>query len=329
MNTPTLELLTTQPQRRPVALDPVTDLTIWEGRFQSWCRGQLPADLDWDRLLVAGGLVAGLLQLDWEEEDPEYEGADLDCWYYGLTQQEWEERVAAWMRALPEAEVAINTSRPIIELRTPQGPIFQLIHRPDLSSPRAVLDRFDMTHCMIGYDGTTLVLHPECEHLLHTGWTRVLSDCVLRRRVRKALARGWTVSMPTETRVQLTGPAVPGEESPGDYELERRPGPLFLSIWEDPEWVEVDAPYLVYPRDEHLWLADGAVRQVRSRLREACHRMHMLATGGGRRWICLTQHPQFCSECEAPLERAWMNSNRDLYCFRCLSRTGDLAWMEI
>ena len=187
--------------------------------------GNLLDGLDWDHVLVAGGMVlAALLQVD-PGTDTQILDHDIDIFLYGLDREaanaKIEEIHQVWLRNLPPSmageKIVIRNANTITFLARYPTRRLQVVLK--LSKTAAdVLLKFDLDQCGMGFNGTTVLMLPRCAQALQTGYTVFCSDLLhgshgqSRRstqigRVLKYADRGFGVRfLPSYTSV-LNGPA--------------------------------------------------------------------------------------------------------------------------
>ena len=147
--------------------------------------GNLLAGLNWEGVLVAGGIVlAALTQVD-PNTDLEILGHDIDIYLYGLSPQEAntkiEEIYRVWLRNLPpfavREKVVVRNTKTITFLAHYPVRRVQIVLKLSRSATDVLLN-FDLDQCAMGFNGTTVLMLPRCARALETGYTVFCSDLV-------------------------------------------------------------------------------------------------------------------------------------------------------
>ncbi|KAJ7753732.1 hypothetical protein B0H16DRAFT_1886800 [Mycena metata] len=137
-------------------------------------------NLDWNNILVAGGIVLGtLLSVDSPEgqpcPDPRWRSSDIDIYIYGLSPAQANEKVKHLFETFcanlpPGSErLAVKNSTTItFYARYPLRRI-QIVLKL-VKSPKTVLLNFDLDICAMGWDGTTVWMLPRAARALETGY---------------------------------------------------------------------------------------------------------------------------------------------------------------
>jgi hypothetical protein len=170
---------------RSLQIQPSTEAFI--STFNRITRGILRG-LNWDNVLVAGGIVlTSLLHVDpVRDGDPGVQDCDIDMYIYGLTPSEANEKVKevyrVWARNLfiytnNVQKVVVKNSKTITFLAGYPNRRIQIILK-SLSSPTAALLNFDLDACALGFDGTDVLMLPRCARALETGYSTFTMDLI-------------------------------------------------------------------------------------------------------------------------------------------------------
>ncbi|KAJ7089221.1 hypothetical protein B0H15DRAFT_840002 [Mycena belliarum] len=136
-------------------------------------------NLDWNNLVVAGGIVLGtLLSVDSPDgrphPDPRWNSSDIDIYVYGLgpgqANKKTEHIFETFRANLPARTptlVVRNSTTITFYARYPLRRI-QIVLKL-VKSPKSVLLNFDLDMCAMGWDGTTLWMLPRAARALETG----------------------------------------------------------------------------------------------------------------------------------------------------------------
>ena len=147
--------------------------------------GNLMAGLNWQGVLVAGGMVlAALTQVD-PNLDLQILGHDIDIYLYGLSPQEANTKIKeiyrVWLRNLPPSavreKVVVRNTRTITFLAHYPVRRVQIVLKLSRSVTDVLLN-FDLDQCAMGFNGTTVLILPRCARALETGYTVFCSDLV-------------------------------------------------------------------------------------------------------------------------------------------------------
>ncbi|AZL89803.1 hypothetical protein QKC54_gp0108 [Megavirus baoshan] len=161
--------------------------------------GDLFDDLDWSNVLMAGGLVSGLIEA--KASMSEYATSDIDLFVYGDKQtvinkiqqiynyfiQKLDKQFFAFVY-LPETAIlniviADKFSVQII------GTLF--------NSEKQILESFDMTHCQVGFNGQKIIYTNEFIEAITTKITTITKRSIHAYRLIKAQDRGYSIKRPS------------------------------------------------------------------------------------------------------------------------------------
>ncbi|KAK0545217.1 hypothetical protein OC845_005201 [Tilletia horrida] len=167
----------------------INNLSAYERRFESMTRGILKG-LDWNNVMVAGGLPLAVLTSVTDEQADECHGSDIDMYLYGL---EPEQATAK----LQEIEKVFSANLPIHEktgekmkyavLRNAKTVTFVPEVYPNrrlqvilklCPNPLAVLLNFDLDQVGVAYDGTEVWMLPRAARAIMTSYTVFTMDLI-------------------------------------------------------------------------------------------------------------------------------------------------------
>ena len=142
--------------------------------------------LNWDNILVAGGLVLTTLLHTEEEKDhiSSIRDPDMDIYIYGVdaegANRKAEEIYNVWAQNLPptnKPKLVIRSAKTIDLLAAYPYRRLQIILRL-LSTPLDILSRFDLDACAIAFNGTEVVMLPRCARAIETGYNIFTMDLI-------------------------------------------------------------------------------------------------------------------------------------------------------
>ncbi|KAJ7128823.1 hypothetical protein C8R43DRAFT_1074699 [Mycena crocata] len=136
-------------------------------------------NLDWNNIIVAGGIVLGtLLSLDTAPVDlsDQWDSSDIDVYVYGLGPKAANAKLQHLFETF-KANLPVGT--PALVVRNAKTVTFYAsypIRRVQVvlklvRSPRAVLLNFDLDVCAMGWDGSELWMLPRAARALETGYS--------------------------------------------------------------------------------------------------------------------------------------------------------------
>ncbi|KAJ7034702.1 hypothetical protein C8F04DRAFT_1100699 [Mycena alexandri] len=145
-------------------------------------------NLNWNNILVAGGIVLGtLLSVDLPDgqphTDPRWKSSDIDIYIYGLSADEANQKVEHIFKTfcanLPPGTprlVVRNCTTITLYARYPLRRI-QIVLKL-VKSPKTVLLNFDLDICAMGWDGHTIWMLPRAARALETGCNVFTMDLI-------------------------------------------------------------------------------------------------------------------------------------------------------
>lgn len=156
-------------------------------------------DFDWSNVLVAGGLISGIIDSNFDPK--EYEQTDVDIFVYGLNSTKATKKIQEihdyLIRRLDGHcySFVYTPNTPIVNVIIPGECSFQIIGTL-FKTKMEVLGSFDMTHCQIGYDETGIVYTPEFINAITTRVTAITTVSIHAYRLVKAYRRGYSIADP-------------------------------------------------------------------------------------------------------------------------------------
>lgn len=154
---------------------------------------------DWSNILLAGGLISGLLE---SQMDPiEYELSDIDLFVYGSKSKvisKLQEIYDYFTETLDKKFYAFvyKPNTPIFSIIIPGGCAIQVIGT-NFSDEMEVLESFDLTHCQVGFNGNKLVCTDEFVQAIKTRVTKITKKSIHAYRLVKTYNRGYSIDRPT------------------------------------------------------------------------------------------------------------------------------------
>ena len=156
-------------------------------------------DFDWSNVLIAGGLISGLIDSKFYHYD--YAQSDVDVFIYGQTRtivtnkiQEIYDYLCTRVDGYCYSFV-YTPNTPIINIIMPGECSFQIIGTL-FKTKMEVLESFDMTHCQIGYDGNGVVFTKEFINAINSRVTVITKRSIHAYRLVKAYNRGYSIADP-------------------------------------------------------------------------------------------------------------------------------------
>ncbi|KAJ7484388.1 hypothetical protein FB451DRAFT_1128513 [Mycena latifolia] len=128
-------------------------------------------NLNWNNLIVAGGIVLGTLLYNSPED---WKSSDIDIYVYGLSGQDANKKIQhvfdTFRSNLPTGTrtLAVRNSKTITFYAKYPLRRLQIVLKL-LESPRDVLLNFDLDICAIGWDGSNVWMLPRAARALETG----------------------------------------------------------------------------------------------------------------------------------------------------------------
>ena len=156
-------------------------------------------DFDWTNVFLAGGLVSGLLETNYNKEL--YKDSDLDFFIYAKTKKEM---ISAYIRTYDYFKKKFNNnihsfiynnSMVTTILSSNCKRVIQLIGSP-FDKPIDIINNFDMTHCQVGFNGQIVISTPEFIKAAQTRITQITKSSIHAYRIVKAYQRGYSIELP-------------------------------------------------------------------------------------------------------------------------------------
>ena len=170
-------------RKREVSMQPSS--AAFSQTFDRITRGILRG-LDWNNVLIAGGIVlTTLLHTDpSQDDDKSVKDPDINLYIYGLCPKDANHKLGhiydTWVRNLPstaDQRLIVKTSKTITFLTCYPNRRVQIALKL-LHSPTDVLLGFDLDPCTIGYDGSQVLMLPRCARAIETGYSLFTMDLV-------------------------------------------------------------------------------------------------------------------------------------------------------
>ncbi|CAZ85051.1 unnamed protein product [Tuber melanosporum] len=176
--------------------------------------------LNWNNVVIGGGMVLATMQCLSEEDDKACIDSDIDLWIHGLNPEEANKKVReiynVWWRNLnPERNFYVMKNAKTLTLMSdyPERRI-QIILKMTRSEAEVLLN-FDLDPCAMCWNGKEVRMLPRCARALETGYTVFTMDLVYghhlgdRRatqemRVLKYASRGFGILIPASLMNTLT-----------------------------------------------------------------------------------------------------------------------------
>ncbi|KAI9842648.1 MAG: hypothetical protein M1837_007015 [Sclerophora amabilis] len=142
--------------------------------------------MNWDHVLVAGGMIlTTLLHTDpSKDNEKSVSDCDIDLYIYGLTATEANDKVSeifdVWRSNLPptnQQRLVVKNSKTIVFLSDYPNRRVQIVLKL-APSPTSVLLNFDLDACAIGFDGKNVLMLPRCARALETGYSTFTCDLI-------------------------------------------------------------------------------------------------------------------------------------------------------
>ena len=162
---------------------------------------------NWDGILLAGGLVSGLLE---KKYNPDlYINSDLDFFVYRKAGESKSaiisrvKRVYNYFKSLFGNIVSFYYKNSmVITILTP------LFDRPiqiigtDYTNPLDVIKNFDLTHCQVGFDGHNVICTKKCMKAIKTRVTKITTNSIHAYRIVKTYKRGYSIEKPNKLYIK-------------------------------------------------------------------------------------------------------------------------------
>jgi len=158
----------------------------------------IDSDFDWSNIIIAGGLISGMLET--QPNSAEYETSDIDIFVYGTEftiRNKIQEIYNYFVNKLDKKFYAFvyKPNTPIINIIMPGKCSFQIIGTHFKNSIE-ILKSFDLTHCQVGFDGLNLVHTDEFIEAVKTRTTKITKNSIHAYRLVKTYNRGYSIRRP-------------------------------------------------------------------------------------------------------------------------------------
>lgn len=175
-------------------------ITFWEfaQRLNKKINNIIDEDFDWNNILLAGGLISGLLEKKFDEKI--YKKSDIDLFVYGKNKHVVIEKIVAiydyFAKKLNNKFYAfIYNMSPIISIIIPGQCPIQIIGT-QFEDPIKILESFDMTYCQVGFNGNQIIHTNEFVQAITSKITKITTRSVHAYRLVKAHQRGYSIQRP-------------------------------------------------------------------------------------------------------------------------------------
>lgn len=156
-------------------------------------------DFNWSNVVIAGGLISGLLDKKYNES--EYATSDIDMFVYGDSSKTIKSKMVEiykyFMKKLNGNFFAFahTPNAALINIVVPGKLSFQIIGTA-FKSTLDVLNSFDLTHCQAGFDGTQVICTNGFKTAATTRITTITTRAIHAYRLIKAYRRGYSIRRP-------------------------------------------------------------------------------------------------------------------------------------
>lgn len=141
--------------------------------------------LDWQNVVVAGGMVlTTLLHVDpAHDQDKRVQDLDLDIYIHGLSPADAEKKAfeieEVWRRNLPDDSHTLVTQNHKTITFIPSYPNRRLqIILKALRDLTAILLNFDLDICALAFNGSNVMMLPRCARAIETGYSMFTMDLI-------------------------------------------------------------------------------------------------------------------------------------------------------
>ena len=139
--------------------------------------------LDWQNVVVAGGMVLTTLLHINSDQDKRVQDLDLDIYIHGLSPADAEKKAfeieEVWRRNLPDDSHILVTQNHKTITFIPSYPNRRLqIILKVLPNPTAILLNFDLDICALAFNGSNVMMLPRCARAIETGYSMFTMDLI-------------------------------------------------------------------------------------------------------------------------------------------------------
>ncbi|KAF7350618.1 hypothetical protein MSAN_01621900 [Mycena sanguinolenta] len=159
---------------RSLTVDIQPSVAAFRSTFDRMSDGLLK-NLNWNNIIVAGGIVLGVLLSVGGAAGEEWAASDIDIYIYGLTPAQANEKItelfATFKANLPKGSpvLIVRNSKTITFFSKYPLRRIQIVLKL-VKSPRAVLLNFDLDICAMCWDGSEFWMLPRAARALETGY---------------------------------------------------------------------------------------------------------------------------------------------------------------
>lgn len=153
------------------------------------------ADLDWENLIIAGGLISGLIEKNYNEKD--YTNSDLDFYVYNddynLLMKKMLQLYYYFYNKLGDAYSFVYLNSTVVTIISKNyNRVIQIIGIKT-NDPMKILRNFDLSHCQVGFNGQNVIFTEEFIKALTTKTTCIMKKSIHIYRLIKAYQRGYSI----------------------------------------------------------------------------------------------------------------------------------------
>ena len=161
------------------------DSSRFAATFDRITKGIL-SGLDWNNVLVAGGMAqVTLMHTDQSEDGDELvQDSDIDIYLYGLSPEDANKKVEhiydTWKRNLPTDNVqtlVVKNAKTINFFADYPSRRIQVVLKL-LANPTQILLNFDIDACAIAWNGSQVLMLPRCARAIETGYSVFTMDLI-------------------------------------------------------------------------------------------------------------------------------------------------------
>lgn len=161
--------------------------------------GDLFDEFDWTNVLMAGGLVSGLIEANTNMS--EYATSDIDLFVFGNKQtvvNKIQQIYNYFTEKLDKKFFAFVylPKTAILNIIIPDKFSIQIIGTL-FNNEKEVLESFDMTHCQIGFNGNNIIYTKQFVEAITTKTTTITKSSIHAYRLVKAQNRGYSIKRPS------------------------------------------------------------------------------------------------------------------------------------
>lgn len=156
-------------------------------------------NFDWSGVMIAGGLISGLVER--KADIKEYEMSDIDLFVYDNNQckkniiEKMQQIYNYFVKKFDFYAFIMIPDTTIMNIIIPGKCSIQVIGTL-FKNEMEILQSFDMTHCQIGFNGNELVFTEDFIKAIRTKVTRITKNSIHAYRLVKTYYRGYSIQRP-------------------------------------------------------------------------------------------------------------------------------------